>query len=94
MKKDDVKKLVNQLDLINLHKQLETALKFASARTSAENIPCLVSLHQQANDACNQADAQLNNDTHAYFNSVVHRILELLDDLRAAEHSIFVFIII
>ena len=75
-KKDDVKWLVDDLDLVNLHQQLETALLFASKRSSADNLRRLDSLQQQANDACRRADAakdeaKWNNQTRASFNDVI-----------------------
>ena len=86
-KKDDVKWIVDDLDLVNLHQQLETALKFASKRSSADNLRRLDSLQQQANDACRRAnaakeEAKWDHVTRGYFNDVIRPMWQLLDDCK------------
>ena len=86
-KKDDVKWIVDDLNLVNLHQQLETALSFASKRSLADNLRPLNSLQQQPNEACHRAnaakeEAKWDHITRAYFNKVIRPMWQLLDDCK------------
>ena len=85
--KEDVKRLVEHLELPYFHTQLDESFQLAKSDATDENLQRLVSHHQVATDKCIEADAAKqaalwNTETRYYFNAFVDPIWTLLGECR------------